>query len=126
MNKKAKRPYQITVAWSPEDDCYVARVPAIRHCLACGDTAAQALKEVHIATEVMLETLAAQGKPIPAADVQLARLAALAPLLNLSAIARGASMPVQTLATKLQRGTAFTAEDGAKIGNVLAAHGLAG
>jgi transposase InsO family protein len=78
------------------------------------------------ATATMAVTLAAQGKPIPAADVQLARLAALAPVLNLSAIARGAGMPVQTLATKLQRGIAFTAEEGAKIGNVLAAHGLAG
>ena len=114
--------YGVTVAWSPEDECYVARVPAIRHCLACGDTAAQALKEVNIAAAAMLEVLKAEGKP--ATDMQLARLAALAPLLNLSAIARAAGMSVQTLATKLQRGTAFTTDEGTKIGSVLAAHGL--
>lgn len=121
---KTKLPYQIIVAWSAEDDAYEARVPALRHVLAYGETPEKAVKEVKIAAELSMDALRKTGKPIPAADTVLERLSALAPVLNLSAVARAAGVSVQTLASKISRGTALTADEAAKIGGVLSAHGV--
>ncbi len=125
MSKKIQLPYQITVAWSALDEAYEARVPALRHCLAYGRTPEKAVKEVKAAAEAMLAALREAGKPIPPADTGLERLAALAPVLKLAAVARLANMPVQTLASKLKRGTAFTADEAQRLGGVLQAHGVA-
>lgn len=125
MRTKASIPYQIVVAWSAADEAYEARIPALKHCLAFGDTPEKAVKEVKTAAALWLEAAKKHGKPIPSADVALERLSALAPVLNLSAVAREAGVPVQTLASKLQRGTALTREESKKVGGVLIAHGLA-
>jgi predicted RNase H-like HicB family nuclease len=122
---KTKIPYQITVAWSAADDAYEARVPALKHVLGYGDTPEKAVKEVKIAAELSLEALEKTGKPIPATDTALERLAALAPVLNISAVARAAGLSVQTLASKVKRGTALTEDEAARIGGVLSAHGVA-
>ena len=122
--KKNQFPYQITVSWSAQDEAYLASVPAIRHCIAYGETPTKALKEVTLAAVAMLEALRATGKPVPATDIGLARLLTMGPVLNLSAIAREAGLSVQTLASKLKRGTALTEDERAKVGNVLAVHGV--
>jgi hypothetical protein len=41
-----------------------------------------------------------------------------------SAVAKAANISVQTLSSKITRGTAFTASEALRIGKVLAAHGL--
>jgi predicted RNase H-like HicB family nuclease len=122
--KKAKLPYQITVHWSEADGNYEAAVPALRTCIAYGNTAAQAVREVTIAAELWLETAKAEGKPIPAPDVSRERLATLAPLLNVSALARHAGMSVQTLSSKLKRGTALTEDETARVAEVLQSYGV--
>ena len=121
---KAALPYQITVAWSVEDEAYEARVPALRYCIAYGDTPEKAVKEVKAAAKAILKVMEEDGKPLPAVDTTLARLKALQPLLNLSAVAKAASVSVQTLSSKIARGTAFTEDEAARIGKVLAAHGV--
>lgn len=118
-------PYQITVAYSADDEGYVARVPALRYCLAFGETPEKAVKEVKIAAAAMLKVMEEDGKPLPALDTTSARLTALQPLLNLSAVAKAAKISVQTLSSKFTRGTAFSADESARIGRVLAAHGVA-
>lgn len=117
-------PYQITVAWNQEDEAYEARIPALRYCLAYGDTPEQAVKQVKIAAAAMIKVMEQDGKPLPAVDATLTRVMALQPLLNMSAIAKAASMSVQTLSSKLTRGTALTADEATRIGRVLAAHGV--
>lgn len=123
--KKNHLPYQITVAWSAVDEAFEARVPALKHCLAYGDTPEKAVKEVKIAAELWIEAAKKNGFDPPASDTALERLSTLAPVLNLSAVARAAGLSVQTLASKLSRGTALTADEAAKIGGVLNAHGVA-
>lgn len=118
-------PYQIVVAWSAEDEGYVARVPAFRYCIAFGETPEQAVKEVKLAAAEVIKVMKADGKPLPAVDITLDRVKALQPLLNMSAVAKAAKMSVQTLSTKLTRGTAFTEEEAARIGQVLTSHGVA-
>lgn len=122
--KKELFPYQIVVSWSEVDESYEARVPAIRHCLAYGDTEAKAIKEVKIAAKAMLEVLAAEGKPVPKPDATLERLARLADILKMSVIAEKAGISPQTLASKMLRGTALTSAESDRIGRVLLAHGV--
>ena len=121
---KATLPYRIEITWSAADQAYAATVPALRYCLAYGDTPERAAKEVRIAAQLWLQSARKLGKPIPAADATLQRVCSLAPLLNVSSLAKASGMSVQTLASKLKRGTAFTAEEAARIGSVLHAHGV--
>lgn len=120
-----KLPYQITVAWSPEDEAYVARVPALRYCVATGVTPEKAVKEVKAAAAEIIRVMEADGKPLPALDTTLARIQALQPLINVSAVAKTAGLSVQTLTSKIKRGTALTSDEAGRIGGVLAAHGVA-
>lgn len=122
--KNNNMPYHITVAWSAEDDAYEARVPAIRHCIAYGDTPEKAVKEVKAAAAEMIKVMKADGKTLPAVDSTLARIAALQPVLNLSAVAKAAGISVQTLSSKLSRGTALNENESTRIGQVLIAHGV--
>ena len=99
-------------------------MPALRHCIAYGDTPEKAVKEVKTAAAEVLKIMKEDGKPLPAVDATLDRVKALQPLLNISAVAKAAKISVQTLSSKITRGTALTEEEAASLGRVLAAHGL--
>ena len=115
--------YQINVRWSPEDDAFEAGIPALG-CIAYGDSAAEAVSEVLVAGELWIEAAEAYGKSIPRPDVTRERLVSLAPILNMSRVAREAGIPVQTIASKLKRGTALTDSERASVERVLSAHGV--
>jgi plasmid maintenance system antidote protein VapI len=66
----------------------------------------------------------ADGKPLPAVDTTLERVKTLQPVLNLSAVAKAAEMSVQTLSSKISRGTALTSDEAARLGRVLTAYGV--
>ena len=62
--------YRIVVAWSDEDECYVARVPAFGPGVAAhGDTPDQAAHEARIAAELCIESMQEHGDPLPAEDI---------------------------------------------------------
>lgn len=124
MNTETNIPYQITVRWSAADESYEAAVPALRTCIAYGDTPEEAVREVTTAAELWLEAAAKHGKPIPKPDASLERLTTMAPVLNLSAIAREAKISVQTLASKLKRGTPLNQEEAEQIATVLESYGV--
>lgn len=63
-------PYGINVAWSAEDDAYVADVPALRSCSAHGDSVEEAVHEAVEAAHSILEVLAEDGKEAPPPDVR--------------------------------------------------------
>lgn len=117
-------PYQTIIHWSQEDECYVARVPALRGCLAHGATQEEAAREITVAAELWLETAREAGKPIPAPEATLERLASLSPILNLAKVAREAGISRQTIASKLSRGTPFSEVEKEALSAVLAAHGM--
>lgn len=121
---KAKIPYQITLRWDEPEDAWLACVPALRGCLAYGDTPAKALKEVGIAAELWLAAAEAHGKPVPRPDATLERLASLTGILNMTDVARQANLSPQTLASKLKRGTPLSEKERGAVGEVLASHGL--
>jgi antitoxin HicB len=126
MKTQAKEPfpYQITITWSAVDEAFEARVPALRGCLAYGETPQAAIREIRIAAELWMEATQANGQRLPAPDTALERLKALAPVVKLSVIAKEAGMSAQTLASKLKRGTPLSEEEERRLGSVLHAYGV--
>ena len=57
--------YQILVAWSPEDEAYVAQVPDLPGCMAHGDTEADAIENARDAMQLYLDALTESGGSIP-------------------------------------------------------------
>ena len=57
--------FEIIIYWSEEDQAYVAEVPQLMGCMAHGDTYEEALKNVHEAIELWLDTAKEFGDPIP-------------------------------------------------------------
>jgi predicted RNase H-like HicB family nuclease len=57
--------YHINVFYSEEDRCYVADIPDLRFCSACGDTPEEAVREVQKAKAAWLRVAKDRGKPIP-------------------------------------------------------------
>jgi predicted RNase H-like HicB family nuclease len=57
--------YYINIFFSEEDDCYIADIPDLAMCSACGKTPEEALREAEIAKDAWLEAARAAGKPIP-------------------------------------------------------------
>ncbi len=72
MARKTKTPnefptteFKVEISFSPEDEVYIARVVELPGCVTHGETQEKALKMAHEATEIYLESLAAEGKKIP-------------------------------------------------------------
>lgn len=61
--------YRVVVEWSPEDEAFVARVPALPGCAAHGRTPERATREALIAAHTMLDSMRAHGLPFPAKDL---------------------------------------------------------
>ena len=57
--------YQILIYYSNEDECYVASIPDLEGCMAHGDTAEDAAKEIQIAGKMWLESVRRHGGMIP-------------------------------------------------------------
>ena len=58
--------YSYQVAWSPEDEAFVARVLEFPSLAAHGDTQEQALGELRVVVDDIVEDLRASGEPVPA------------------------------------------------------------
>jgi predicted RNase H-like HicB family nuclease len=62
----ATRPdYPIIIFWSDEDECFVADIPDLFPCSVFGDTPQDALTEILVAKEAVLETMQEDGQPFP-------------------------------------------------------------
>jgi predicted RNase H-like HicB family nuclease len=57
--------YHINVFYSEESGCYVADIPDLRFCSACGASPVEAVREVQIAKKAWLKVAKERGKPIP-------------------------------------------------------------
>lgn len=61
--------YGFNVAWSDEDQVYIATCPSFPGLSAFGDTPAEALKEAEIVLQSFIEIFEKQGKALPAPDI---------------------------------------------------------
>jgi predicted RNase H-like HicB family nuclease len=57
--------YHINVFYSDDDAGYVADIPDLRYCSACGATPEEAVRQVQIAKAAWLKVAKERGKPIP-------------------------------------------------------------
>ncbi len=57
--------YHINIFYSEEDGGYIADIPDLKYCSACGATEEEALQEVLQAKAAWLETAKTEGKSIP-------------------------------------------------------------
>ncbi len=57
--------YHINVFFSDDDDCYIADIPDLKYCSACGRTPEEAVREVQVAKAAWLQVAKDRGKRIP-------------------------------------------------------------
>ncbi len=57
--------YEIIIYWSRADQVYISEVPELPGCTAHGDTQEGALKNVHEAIQLWIDTAKEFGDPIP-------------------------------------------------------------
>ena len=57
--------YHINVFWSDEDDAFIADVPDLKYCSAHGATPLEAVREVLIAQQLVIESVLEQGRELP-------------------------------------------------------------
>ncbi len=57
-----------TVTYPCTEGGYVAEIPALKGCLAQGETLAEALAELKIVTDIWLETAEQYGQQLPEID----------------------------------------------------------
>lgn len=63
--KNDARAYPKVIAWSEEDACFVASVPALRGCMSHGETEEEAARNIAEAAEAWLRGAAEAGFEIP-------------------------------------------------------------
>jgi predicted RNase H-like HicB family nuclease len=114
--------YLVKIHWSEEDQAYIAKVPALPGCISHGDTYPEAAAMIEDAAEAWLGSAAKHNDPIPEPDLAAEEITRLAPLLNISKLARLSGVNSHTLASKLRRGTRFTEDESRRILGAL--HGV--
>lgn len=57
--------YEIIIYWSREDQVFIADVPELPGCMAHGETQEAALKNVHEAMQLWIDTAKEFSDPVP-------------------------------------------------------------
>ncbi len=57
--------HAVVVAWSDEDQGYIATAPELPGCSAFGETEEEAIKEVKVAASLWISAAKKTGRPIP-------------------------------------------------------------
>lgn len=112
--------YLTKIYWSDEDDAYVAEVPSLPGCVSHGSSYEHAAHNIHEAMKLWLASAKRHHDPIPEYDRAAEEIARLAPLLNISKLAKRSGLNKHTLASKLRRKSRFTLEESTKIQAALA------
>jgi predicted RNase H-like HicB family nuclease len=121
--------YGIHVYWDGRAGYFVAEIPEIPTCAADGATQAEALANLEEAFAVLKEAYAEESRSLPYSQPDLSvsarQLAEASEVIKISRLAELAGIPVQTLASKLKRGTELNVGESRKIARALKNHGLA-
>lgn len=64
--------YSQYIAWSAEDNQYVATCPELAHLMALGDTEEEAVRKLKVAIALVLEDMAESGATPPAPSAHMA------------------------------------------------------
>ena len=115
--------YTIRTFYSPDDEGFISTFAEIPSLSAFGETASESLQELEQVYSSLqeLEKLGKVELPTPYSTESLAQTAKL---LNISELARQSNLPVQTLASKIKRGTALAKEEMQAISHTLQSAGI--
>jgi predicted RNase H-like HicB family nuclease len=120
--------YAVQVYWDGRAGYFVAEIPEIPTCAADGSTQGEALANLEATFAVMKEAYQEEGLEMPGSSPQLpisvAALSAISPLVKIAKVAQLSGIPVQTLATKVKRGTEFSVGESRRIARTLSEHGV--
>jgi len=120
MNKQsAIHHYPASVAYSEEDECFIARIPAFRHCSGHGETPEKALHEAYEGLRGIVAVMKEDGTPLPDPDETATRLRQIRHIVKISSLAKLAGMRPTTLASKIDRGGPFTPGERARLHSAL-------
>ncbi len=111
--------YLTKIYWSEEDACYVGEVPALKGCVAHGDSYEETAHELATAIRGWLTVAKKHHDPIPQPDLAMEEIQRLSPILNLSKLSKLAGINQHTLASKLRRGSKFTPAQSLRIVHAL-------
>ena len=56
---------ELILYWSNEDRSFIAEVPALAECMACGESQATALCNLYGAMQIWIDTARELGDPVP-------------------------------------------------------------
>lgn len=65
------------VIYPCDEGGYVAEIPALKGCLAQGDTLAETLEELEIVTQLWIETAEKHGRSLPDVEGEIQKVKAL-------------------------------------------------
>lgn len=57
--------YEVIIYWSEEDQVFITEIPELPGCIAHGNTQDAALKNVHKAIQLWIDTAKEFGDPVP-------------------------------------------------------------
>jgi predicted RNase H-like HicB family nuclease len=111
--------YLTKIYWSEENESYIGEVPALKGCVAHGETYEEAAHELASAIRGWLTVAKKHHDPIPEPDRTMEEIQRLSPILNLAKLAKLAGINQHTLASKLRRGSKFTPAQSLRIVHAL-------
>jgi len=107
--------YPANVAYSENDECFIARIPAFKHCSGHGETPEEALHEAYEGLRGIVAVMKADGTPLPDFDGTAIRLRQIRHIVKISSLAKLAGMRP----SKIERGGPFTPEERERLHSVL-------
>jgi len=107
--------YRVEIAWSADDEVFFARIPALPDIFSHGDTPEAAVRNAYDALDGAIETLKANGYPVPEPDEIMEEIRRYERFLNKAELARQSGIKYDTLKSKLRRGTRFTEDEARRI-----------
>lgn len=126
--KNTIKDYPVQMYWDERAGYYVAEILEIPTCAADGATANEAYANLEETFAVLKEAYQEEKLSFPTPNsrlpVSVAELTAASQLVKVAQIAKRAGIPVQTLATKVKRGTEFSVGESHKIARALSDYGV--
>lgn len=121
--------YDIHVYWDSRAEYFVAEIQEIYACAADGATQAEALSNLEetfaVLKEAYSEEKLALPRPNPELPISVGELSVLSDVIKVSRLAELSGIPVQTLATKMNRGTELSVAESRRVSRALEESGLA-
>ena len=121
--------YGIHIYWDTRASYFVAEIQEIPACAADGATRSEALSNLEETFAVLKEAYVEENMPLPRPNpglpISIGEISVLSDVIKASRLAELSGIPVQTLATKMNRRTELSSAESKRIMRALNESGLA-